>query len=140
LKQTEREKEKEIRKAIQHLNSCQRPEKEWSRIFWCETLPPKEKIGERVEEKVEKISKDYKNRERSKFPDFDPSQVEIEILDVSRLSYGSPRKFNVKYSITVPPCQECKNAREVLKKSSKTYLSVIDGWAEEKFKEMTEKD
>jgi len=135
LGQTETKKQKEVRKAIRHLNNCQRPEEEWSRVFWTYTPPDKEKIGKKVEKSVEGISEKYKNRTRRKYPNFDPNQAKIEILNVTRLSWG---EFRVEYRLTIPPCQECKNAREVLRENSLTYLSVVDGWAEKKFKEMTE--
>lgn len=35
-------------------------------------------------------------------------------------------------------CNKCKDAKEVLKKYSRTYLSVTDGWVEKKFEEMME--
>jgi len=136
-KQNVRKRVKEVWKAIQHLNNCLRPKGEWSRVFWVRTPPDKEKIREKVEERVEKISTEYKDRKQQKYPNFDPDQAEIEILNVSKLSFG---EFYVKYRLTIPPCQGCKNAREVLKGKSLTYLSVVDGWAEEKFKEMTGED
>jgi len=136
LGQTETKKQKKVRKAIRHLNNCQRPEEEWSEVFWIYTPPSEEKVGEEVEKSVERISEEYKNRTRRKYPNFDPNQAEIEILNVTRLSWG---EFCVVYRLTIPPCQECKNAREVLRENSLTYLSVVDGWAEEKFKEMTGK-
>lgn len=113
----------EVQEALKHLSNCGIG----SRKKW------KKKIkGMKGEDPLDKLSEEERELVRAVRP-----IREWEEWRRTKAPWKSTRV--VEYTVYFDPCPKCVEARKTLKSNQMEYLRLTDGWAEEKFEEITGK-